>query len=681
MARFKILLFTALILTISAGCYARTEMINPAIEATEACYAKLENNILAIGNDQIQRQFEFNNGELKSISLQDLATGTELITKHRRPDIRIGKLTGKPISADWEKSIVEDSVTPPHLQVEVITVYEKIDLKRIFRIYPNCSVIGCDYYVKAKSDDIPGFSSAETTLQMLRPQGKHWNYRAVEFFDQTDGINTLVRQTNTLAFSSGTQLRGNLLFAQNPLSDAAFFMVKEAPCSFVQLNYPDNDFNVSTNSVSVSGMGITQADLIVNDWVRVYGLAVGVCKNSETDFLKSLRRYQKNLRKNTPERDEMIMMNTWGDRNRDARLGEEFAKKEIDACSRLGITHLQLDDGWQSGLSMNSAAKGKGGRLWDLWDAQSWKPHPKRFPNGLKPVVEYAKKKGVRLGLWFHPSNANDYEHWLRDAKIVVDMYKQHGICNIKIDGIKLPTKKADINLRNFFEYISKHTNGQVVINLDATADNRTGYHYCTEYGNLFLENRYSDWTKYYPYWTLRNLWMLSKYVPAEKLQIEFLNIWRNAKKYGEDPLAPANLPFEYAFAVTMMGQPLAWFEGTGLPEQAFNIAPTIKAYRKHQADIHNGTILPIGQEPNGTTWTGFQSIISEKEGYLLVFREYNKQETAELKLYDLAGKKIKCKRICGQGKDTMINVDNKGNAAFKLPKAHNFALYHYNLN
>ena len=127
-----------------------------------------------------------------------------------------------------------------------------------------------------------------------------------------------------------------------------------------------------------------------------------------------------------------------------------------------------------------------------------------------------------------------------------------------------------------------------------------------------------------------------------------------------------------------MMGQPLAWFEGTGLPKEAFNIAPTIKAYQKHQAKIHKGTILPVGAQPNGTTWTGFQSIVSDKEGYLLVFREYNKQQQAEMKLYDLAGKIIKCKQICGQGKDTTIKVDTEGNATFKLPAKHNFALYFY---
>lgn len=66
------------------------------------------------------------------------------------------------------------------------------------------------------------------------------------------------------------------------------------------------------------------------------------------------------------------------------------------------------------------------------------------------------------------------------------------------------------------------------------------------EYGNVFLENRYTDWQNYYPYWTLRNLWMLSKYVPAERLQIEFLNKWRNAGKYAGDRFAPANYGFGY---------------------------------------------------------------------------------------------------------------------------------------
>ena len=89
----------------------------------------------------------------------------------------------------------------------------------------------------------------------------------------------------------------------------------------------------------------------------------------------------------------------------------------------------------------------------------------------------------------------------------------------------------------------------------------RGGYHYFNEYGNLFLENRYTDWQNYYPYTTLRNLWMLSKYVPAAKIQIEFLTnggMLTNTRGY----VWTCYYSFDYLFAITMAAQPLAWFEG-----------------------------------------------------------------------------------------------------------------------
>lgn len=123
-----------------------------------------------------------------------------------------------------------------------------------------------------------------------------------------------------------------------------------------------------------------------------------------------------------------------------------------------------------------------------------------------------------------------------------------------KIDGLTIPTKRAEVNLRNLFDKVLAETGDKVMFNLDATASRRAGYHFFGEYGNIFLENRYTDWGNYYPYWTLRNLWMLAKYVPAEKLQIEFLNKWRNTEKYGNEPFAPKHYSFEYLFATAMAG-------------------------------------------------------------------------------------------------------------------------------
>jgi len=645
--------------------------------SVESCYASLDDNVLTMGNTHVRRRYEWNNGDLRAISIVDEQSGGPLVMQDRQADVRLGKLTDKAQSGRWSKRVVHDAIANLHLQVDVVTTYERIDVRRVFRIYPYCAVIGCDYYVRAHGADTPAFEPETTVLQSLRLPGRHWSYRCVEFFDRTDRINTLVRESSTLAYLSGAEMRGNILFGRNAIEDTSIFMVKEAPCSFVQLHYPGYDYSVSTRGVQAVGMGILAADLPAGQWVRTYGVATGVCRNSEMEFLKTLRIYQKRRRRHVPQRDDMIMMNTWGDRNKDARIGEIFVNKEVDACVRLGVSHLQIDDGWQQGLSRNSS-EGRG-KLWDLWQEENWQPHAERFPNGLAPVARHARSQGVDLGLWFHPSNADNYAQWERDARIVTNLYSNFGIRYFKIDGIKLPNKQSEGNLRRFFDRIVRDSDGQIVINLDATADNRTGYHYFYEYGNIFLENRYTDFGRYYPYWTLRNLWMLSRYVPPEKLQIEFLNKWRNADKYErDDPLAPQRVPFGYVFAVTMMAQPLAWFEGSALPEEAFAIAPVIKAYRQHQSHIHEGVILPIGAEPDGTSWTGFQSLVTEEEGYLLVFREYNQDDQARIALYDLGGRSIQCRHICGQGRDFSATAEHDSAVTFSLPSEHSFALYRY---
>jgi len=184
----------------------------------------------------------------------------------------------------------------------------------------------------------------------------------------------------------------------------------------------------------------------------------------------------------------------------------------------------------------------------------------------------------------------------------------------------------------------------------------------------------------YYPHRTLRNLWQLSRYVPAQSLQIEFLNRWRNADKYdADDPLAPCRVPFDYCFAITMMAQPLAWFEASSLPEEAFELAPVIHVYREHQEQVHAGRILPIGEEPCGTGWTGFQSCQGDR-GYFAVYRELNGRETARLQTWGLSGNNLGCATVLGHGQDFEGTASEGGLVEFHLPGPFTFALYRYEL-
>ena len=648
---------------------------------SNGCYAHWKSDTLTVGNKMIEVKFLKSPAGLNIIEFTNSKLGIETRFSSNSSVFSIGRFTESEQTPQYEVAFIpQNPVTNGYMLVELLSSYELLDVRRQIRLYPDSPLISLDFGVKGKSGKL-AFTPESGILLDLHTKGKHWRLKAVEFFDRTDRINTLVREHKILSFRYPEKLSGNLLLANDLLDKHSLIVLKEAPCSFVQLHYPGYDFSTVNGDIKVHGMGVAPGEIKTNSWTNTYSIALGVSGSDELETLSALRSYHEARRRLIPERDNMIMMNTWGDRNQDASINEAFVKKEIDACKKLNITHLQIDDGWQKGRSHNSADVK--GALWDKWDRSDWEPDPAKFPKGFGEITEYAHKKGIKLGLWFHPTNEDNYATWKRDAQIVIDLYNKYGIRYFKIDGVKLPNKLAEINFRKFLDFVAEESNYEVVFNLDLTADNRGGYHYLNEYGNLFLENRYTDWGNYYPFWTLRNVWMLSKYIPPQKLQVEFLNPERNEKEYAEDDrYAPSRIPFDFQFAATFAGQPLAWFEGTGLSEKSYEIAPLVRQYREIQEEFHSGKIFPIGQEPSGSSWTGFQSINNEGSGYLLVYRENNSEAQNDINTYLKEHRSYSFKKVLGYGpEDFKQTTGSQGSITFSIPGINQFALYEYALD
>lgn len=678
----------------------QSQALNPANGGypTAECRAELSSGFLTIENSRILRKYNWNGGNLITVLLKDKISGKEWHMSSKKPDLILPGESEKAEQVAFTKTIVaQTETTNEYLEAEIIYSLGKLEIKRVFRIYPGSPAIACDLYFRGESANNwiePGLNLADMVnlekitagnagnntpvIEKLELPGKHWKINAVEFCDITDRFNNLVKNISALSYRPNFY-RGNLLFAHDQISDNGIFFLKEAPTSNVQLAYPGSDFIADFGTFRVTGAGINSSDLDPVEWKRAYGFATGVYAGDEINRLIALRKYQENLRILKPGRDEMILMNTWGDRGQDTRVGESFAMAELEAGARLGITHFQLDDGWQTGRSSNSAFKG--GSLEAIWKNKNyWEPNPERFPNGLEAVVRRGRELGIEVCLWFNPSRDNSNENWEKDATTLTGLFKKYGIRTFKIDGVNLPDKTAEINFRKFLDKVSRETGRQVVFNLDVTAGRRGGYHYFNEYGNLFLENRYTDWQNYYPYTTLRNLWLLSAFVPPQRLQIEFLNKWRNMEKYEGDIYGPANYSFDYLFAITMAAQPLAWFEGTGLPEEAFTTgAPVIRKYREIQSDLHSGYIFPIGDEPSGKSWTGFQSL-GDKRGYFIIFRENNDKIKRAVKTWLKPGSRIKCDPVAGKGKPFFAKVAPGGLVTFELPEKNSYGLYTYTI-
>ena len=687
------------LLSLLAACWISVPLLAKSPEADSTCKATLNNGILVLENSQLSYQYYWNSGNLSGKSITNRATGYQLSLSGDTPDLYLPGL-GKPVNAVFTTKQVEaTAVTPAHLEAEVITSFSKMAVKRVFRIYPRCAAIACDLYLKGRADSswkttvdiLSNLSNIENkaamaegkaqtpTLTRLGIPGKHWKVQAIQFFDVTDRNNNLVQETTQLLYRGESRLAGNLLFAHELHRDNGIFILKESPSTSSQIAWPGFDFNVRLGEIQLTGIGIAAQELKPAEWTRCYGFVTGVTSGGRLGAISTLRSYQQQVRIHQPQRDDMILMNTWGDRNQDKSIGEKFTLAELKAAHKLGITHFQLDDGWQTGRSANSAFAG--GSFTNIWNnPKYWTPDPAKFPNGLQPVMQLAKELGIEICLWFNPSKDSSFANWRKDAGALISLYKNYGIRTFKIDGVQVPDKQAETNLRKMFDTLMSVTNHQAVFNLDVTAGRRYGYHYFNEYGNIFLENRYTDWGNYYPHWTLRNLWMLSAYVPPQNLQIEFLNNFRNAGKYpSDDSLAPSSMQFEYLFALTMMAQPLAWMEATGLPEKGLAIGPVVKKYRELQPDIHAGKIFPVGEEPDGASWTGFQSI-KGNTGYLLVIREKNDRATVSLPTWLPEGKKIKLELLLGNGQSQNTVTAAGGAISFTLPASNSYALYRYAL-
>ena len=90
--------------------------------------------------------------------------------------------------------------------------------------------------------------------------------------------------------------------------------------------------------------------------------------------------------------------------------------------------------------------------------------------------------------------NADDIRAWYERTAKTLQRTDFEMVLEAKIDGVSIPTKKAEANLRRFFSRVLEETGDDVLFNLDVTSGIRGGYHMFCSLGNVFLENRYTDW-------------------------------------------------------------------------------------------------------------------------------------------------------------------------------------------
>lgn len=500
-----------------------------------------------------------------------------------------------------------------------------------------------DGVLTGKEAIINEFIPENACILTIGASDNHLNFTQVELFDATDDHN-LVKTEKTFELYSpwSKKYQGNIFIVDAYLENEAVMLVKEAPTKIAQSGDTDFDFFFNKyKSLSVCGLGLSfKQPFEIQKDIPLYSATIVV--GDKNSVIKSYHDYYKrgiSLVQASPQ----ILSNTWGDRNADACLNEKFMLKEIKVAKKLGVDVIQLDDGWQKGHTAGSLVKKGGAQIGEgMYDQQPdfWEVR-ETFPHGLKPIIDLAKENGLEVGLWYSCDATGDYKYYQNDVENVINLYNKHGVSTFKIDGIRLKNKNCEKNVEKILSTLRQQTDNKIKINMDITAGRRFGYTYMREFGNLFLENRFTKSRTYYPYRTLRNLWDISKYIPSTRFQIECVNVKKNAEKYVGDKLAPISYKQDYAFAVTMMANPLMWMEMQNLEAgDVKTLSKLIAVYKTIRNDLSKSFIQPIGERPDGTKFTGFNAQNENGSGYLLLFKELNDQKCYDFNV-DLTSKKL----------------------------------------
>lgn len=601
------------------------------------CYIGYDGGLLTIGNSKIVRKIKFAGNIPVNVSL---SSGYKVWQGGDVALFNIADFNYSEAEVTFETYVdTFSNHSDEALFAEINYKTSATEIKQIFYIFPEVSAVSSMLYIKGEisqkkavlNDNNTAIEkdAEKSTDKIIFPEfnvvdsvginGTHFNLKAVKLMDETDVYNELVTTYDVSVYGRVNEYYDGSIFMLNEyIEDKSLMIVSEGYVSGKKF-YGVKDLAVNQGCVSVFGNGrIEPAD----DFVYAGGATLVF--TTENELKREYKRFYSCVYN---DNGTYIMSNTWGDRNKDTAVKEDFIKQELDVGHRLGIDILQIDDGWQKGITANSgfasvSAKNKAwGDFYDT-DPDFWEVNIEKFPGGFEVIKEYAGEKGIKLGLWFSMDKNNSYERWEKDAENILNLYRKYGATYFKIDGLIISDHKCEENIYNFVRYLEKESDGEINFNFDITANRRFGYFMHKWYSTLFVENRYTDWQNYYPHSTLRNLWSLSDYIPTHKMQFEVLNQLRNDSQYGSSPLRPSMYSIDYIFASVMVSNPLIWMEMSHLDEeQKDRLSSIISVYKSVRDDFVGANVTPIGERPDGTKHTGFKIENGEIE-YLILLKE-----------------------------------------------------------
>ena len=293
-----------------------------------------------------------------------------------------------------------------------------VALDLVVRVAPDNPVIRFQYRLRADQPRrlTKSAGSDRLTLGGISLQGlpDRKEVRFSEFDESVHSFRLVEHPLPARAFEDGLDAMGPMLVAagQGRSILVAYEHGSQVPDAFLTWGLgPDETVTLRAVKGSyAAGTNLAQTPC-ESVWMQVAAVAgdEDVLARVYRDFV--LRHMSQNVASRTP----YIYYNTWAYQERNKWWGgkryldsmvQERILAEIDVAHRMGIDVFVLDTGWYE-------------RTGD------WRVNRQRFPDGLKTVRERLDRYGMKLGLWFSPTQAAVSSRILRE----------HEDCRMARDG------------------------------------------------------------------------------------------------------------------------------------------------------------------------------------------------------------------------------------------------------
>jgi hypothetical protein len=633
---------------------------------------------------------------LTTISLRHLETGREWAEppNGQKCDWKIHgtEEPGRLISLEAHPGD-DQGFTSGHLEVTATFIYPqgRLSLQYVIWAYPDAlglrTQLRCKRNRKNPAADPAaqagghGDRDREGIVDSFPVSVAHRILHHIGYFAGTQNRNTheleILKEQKQLDPPAGGQVDWSNILAIRE-ADCGILLVKE---SHKCVNTPGMGANTGRFTwdkgiIRNTGSGWYLEDFSSDRYRKCWASWVVLFQGSEDDMTLVLKSFDRLRYPIDPERDIYILANTWGS-SKDMRSSRMQAREdnivtEIDSQADLGIDVQQIDDGWQG------------------FDFDSWRPityyelrpddaiyplyrsdtYPV-YPQGWRKVRDYARGKGLKLGLWAAIRISADDLIW---------NYEQGDFRYFKLDYAHLGTMAEVEDLMGKARKLILHSGHTTRINWDVTEKNpRVGYFFGREYGNIYLENRKPEWPPgvvYKPYLVLRDAWQLSKYVNLNKFQITVQNVDRVSRELSD----AYRHPHDYCLAQTLMSSPIFFQETQYYTEAArLQLRPLIALYKKHRNAMFRGYVFPIGDVPDNKTWSGFQNHDpGAGQGFVIILRQlHNTQTRKQIALKFLSNQSITLTDL-QTGKARRVAVAESGVLDFTIPQAPGYLFLKY---